>query len=337
MNNVYFVGSNKLYPIKLQPVFKDYIWGGSRLCDIFHKKSDLSHIAESWELSTQAESCCKVSNGVHAGKLLSDIFNIDRERILGKNCNRFKDFPVLIKFIDAGENLSLQVHPDDTYAKFNFGSYGKSEMWYVCDALPGAKIILGFKRVITKNEFIKHITENTLAEVIREIPVRKGDVFFVKSGTLHAIGKGVLIAEIQQNSDLTFRVHDYGRVDKDGLPRELHIDDALMVTDLKPSAGDLRGTNIHNRDGSTLLIEHDCFIVYKIDIKGSYIINVGSDSFCSLLVTDGAGILVYNEDGKKREMALLCGDSLFIPAGFGKFEIRGNCTILKTLVGEKQK
>jgi mannose-6-phosphate isomerase len=334
MDNVYFIGGNKIYPLKLQPVFKNYIWGGNRLRDSFHKKSDLSHIAESWELTVHPGNCSTVSNGIYAGKALSDIFNIDRERVLGKNCNRFKDFPILIKFIDAGENLSVQVHPDDTYAKLNFGLCGKSELWYVCDGKPESKIILGFKRVITKNEFQRHIAENTLHEVVNEIPVKKGDAFFVKAGTLHAIGKGVIIAEIQQNSDLTFRVYDYDRVDNNGLQRKLHIDDALQVIDLSPSTGDLRGVTIHNKDGSTLLWKHDSFIVYKINLKGSFIINVSIDSFCSILVTDGAGTLIYNEDGRKKEMIFLRGDSLFIPAGFGKFEIRGNCTILRTVIGE---
>jgi mannose-6-phosphate isomerase len=335
MDNVYFIGGNKIYPFLLQPVFKDYIWGGNRLRNDFHKKSELSRLAESWELSLQTGNCSTISNGIYSGKPLSVIIDIDRERILGKNCNRFKDFPLLIKFIDAEDNLSIQVHPDDNYAKQNFGSYGKSELWYVCDALPGAKIILGFKRVITKNEFQRHIVNNTLSEVVNEIPVKKGDAFFVKAGTLHAIGKGVIIAEIQQNSDLTFRVYDYGRVDSNGLQRKLHIDDALQVTDLSPSAGDLRGVTIHNKDGSELLWEHDSFIVYKINIKGSLIMNAGTDSFCSILVTDGAGALIYNEDGRKKEMIFLQGDSLFIPAGFGKFEIRGNCTILRSLIGEK--
>jgi mannose-6-phosphate isomerase len=336
MDNVYFIGSNKVYPIKLQPVFKDYIWGGNNLRDKFHKKSDLPCLAESWELSVQPGNCSVVSNGIYSGKPLNEVFDIDRERILGKNCNRFKDFPVLIKLIDAKENLSVQVHPDDEYAKLNFGLSGKSELWYVCDARPGAKIILGFKRVITKEEFQRYITENTLSDVVNEMPVKKGDVFFVKAGTLHAIGKGVIIAEIQQNSDLTFRVYDYGRVDNNGLQRKLHIEDALRVTELKPSTGDLRGVTTRNKDGSELLWEHDSFVVYKINIKGSSIINAGTDSFCSILVTDGAGSLIYNEDSMKKEMIILRGDSIFIPAGFGKFEVRGNCTILKTVIGEKQ-
>jgi mannose-6-phosphate isomerase len=328
MDDFYYNG-NRLYPIKIEPVYKDNIWGGTKL---LNKNSDFSRIAESWVLSAREGDCCKISNGKFSGRLLSEIFALDRERILGTNCNRFDDFPILIKFIDAAENLSIQVHPNEAYANKYFSSHGKTELWYVCEAEPGSKIILGFKRVITKKEFSEHILENTILEDVNEIPVKKGDVFYIKPGTLHSIGKGILIAEIQQNSDTTFRIYDYGRVDKNGIPRKLHVGDAMLVTECTPPSGEYKGMNIHQNDGSTLLTKNRYFTVYRLDVMGTFIVNVGAESFCSLLVTDGAGTLIYDENGSKREMIILRGESLFIPAGFGKFEIRGNCTILKTVI-----
>jgi mannose-6-phosphate isomerase len=314
----------------MEPVLKNYIWGGLRLRDEFGKKSSLEKIAESWEVSTQKDNQSKIANGEYKGKPLEDYIALNKEKILGKNCVNMTDFPVLIKLIDATDKLSVQVHPHDEYVKSGFS--GKSEMWYVMDAEPDAKVILGFSRDITKDEFSERIKDNTLLEVVNEIPVKKGDVFYVKSGTLHAIGKGILIAEIQQNSDITYRVYDYKRTDRDGKTRELHVNDALEVTKRTPPEEGFRGINKSCDDGSVLLVKNPYFCVYKcVDIKT---INVTEKSFCALLFVDGMGSLSYIEEGSKKQINFKRGDSVFIPAEFGEFSLEGNFTLLKTIIEE---
>ena len=217
---------------KLEPVFKDYIWGGNRLKNDFYKKCDLDIVAESWEL------CCHKNgtNKISGTDISLEEFLKENPVALGKNSNKFGTFPVLIKLIDAKDNLSIQVHPDDEYAKKVENSFGKTEMWYVVDCEPDAYLYYGFNREISKDEFRTRINENTLLEVLNKVSIKKGDVFFITAGTVHAICKGTLIAEIQQNSDITYRVYDYGRVGKDGKPRELHVDKAIEVSKLERPA-----------------------------------------------------------------------------------------------------
>ena len=216
-----------LYPLLLKPVIKDYLWGGRRLIDEFGFETDKDPAAEGWMLASHKDGTNIVANGKYKGSKIDDVL---------KKWYKDYDLPILIKLIDAKDRLSVQVHPDNKYALENEGEFGKTEMWYIVDCEPGAKLIYGFTEKIGKNEFAKRIEENTLDAVMNYVPVKKGDVFFIKAGTLHAIGKGILIAEIQQNSNTTYRVSDYGRLGADGKPRELHIDKALDVTELKPSS-----------------------------------------------------------------------------------------------------
>lgn len=210
--------------LKLKAPCKDYIWGGNRLREEYGKELDSDKIAESWELSCHKDGQSMIVGGEFDGKTLSDYIEAKgKSAVLGKNCDRFEYFPVLIKLIDAKDNLSVQVHPSNDYALRVEGEYGKTEMWYIVDCDPGAELLYGFKHEISKEEFAERIANNTLLEVTNNVPVHKGDVFFIESGTLHAIGKGILIAEIQQNSNTTYRIYDYGRVGKDGKPRELHV------------------------------------------------------------------------------------------------------------------
>ena len=219
---------------KLQPSYKDYLWGGHRLVDEYGKDYDGDILAESWELSCHPDGPSTIVNGPYAGKTLEEYIETAGKEVLGSNCRRFRDFPILIKFIDAKQNLSIQVHPDNRYALKNEGQYGKTEMWYVVDAEKDAFLYYGFKKEISREEFARRIQEDTLLEVLNAVPVHKGDVLFIESGTIHAIGKGILIAEIQQNSNVTYRVYDYGRVGKDGKKRDLHIEQALAVTNRVP-------------------------------------------------------------------------------------------------------
>ena len=189
--------------LKLSPAFKDYIWGGTKLRDDFAKDCDFEKIAESWELSCHKDGNSVVSNGDDAGLTLAEYIEKHGKSVLGTNCERFENFPILIKLIDAKDNLSVQVHPNNDYAMRVEGEYGKTEMWYIVDCDEGATLLYGFKKEISKDEFAKRIADNTLLEVTNAVPVKKGDVFFIEAGTLHAIGKGILIAEIQQN---TYRI-----------------------------------------------------------------------------------------------------------------------------------
>lgn len=209
--------------VKLKPAFKDYIWGGKKLVEEYGKEFQGERLAESWELSCHPDGESVIASGEYAGKTLSAYIREKGFGILGRNCRRFSDFPILIKLIDAHDNLSVQVHPDNGYALRNEGQYGKTEMWYIVDCEPGAFLYYGFSRPVSEEEFRRRIADNTLLEVLNRVDVQKGDVLFIESGTIHAIGKGIVIAEIQQNSNITYRVYDYGRVGADGksLGREI--------------------------------------------------------------------------------------------------------------------
>lgn len=317
-----------MYPIRLKPAFKDYLWGGTRLRDDFGKDCDYDKVAESWELSCHKDGNSIVADGEFSGLTLAEYIEKQGKAVLGTNCERFENFPILIKLIDAKDNLSVQVHPNNEYAMKVEGEYGKTEMWYIVDCDEGAELLYGFKHDITKDEFRERIENNTLLEVTNSVPVKKGDVFFIEAGTLHAIGKGILIAEIQQNSNTTYRIYDYGRVGADGKPRQLHIDKAVEVTDLCP-AKPYPVSEPSDMGGWTkkLLSKCDYFTVEAVEITDKAHLNADSTSFISVLVLDGSATVSSegNEDIKLKK-----GDSLFVPAGIGKFEICGNCSAVMT-------
>lgn len=292
------------YPLLLKPVIKDYIWGGTRLKTEFGFETDKDIAAEGWMLSCHKDGTNTVLNGVYEGKPLDEVL-----KLWG-----LKDkFPILIKLIDAKDRLSVQVHPDNKYALENEGEFGKTEMWYVVDCEDGAQLIYGFKYKISKDEFEKRIKDNTLDEVMNYVPVKKGDVFFIKSGTLHAIGKGILIAEIQQNSNTTYRVSDYGRLGADGKPRELHIQKAVDVTLTdKPTVpyGDVGETNNYEYGTERQLAACEYFKTAKLDLEGEREINT-ENGFVSLLVLSGEINVKYDSGVVKAQK----GGSIFIPQG----------------------
>ena len=205
---------NELKPIKLIPTFKDYIWCGNRLVEEYNKKCNFERVAESWELSTHKDGESIVGDGVFKGLTLSEYIKSNKHNVLGMNTESFENFPILIKFIDAKEALSIQVHPNDEYSIKNNGEYGKTEMWYILDCEKDSYLYYGFKKEITKEEFRKSIEDNTLLDYLNKVKVNKGDAFFIEAGTVHAIGKGIVICEVQQNSNTTYRVYDYDRTDK---------------------------------------------------------------------------------------------------------------------------
>lgn len=220
--------------LRLSPACKSYLWGGNKLKKEFHKSFSGPILAETWELSCHPDGPSTIVSGVHKGQTLREYLTEAGSQALGTNCARFEDFPILIKLIDASKELSVQVHPNNAYAKKNEHQYGKTEMWYVIDCEPGAFLYYGLKKHVSKEEFRQHIADNTLDQILNAVSVHKGDTFFIAAGTIHAIGKGIVIAEIQQNSNVTYRVYDYGRIGADGKPRDLHVDKALDVAHLEP-------------------------------------------------------------------------------------------------------
>src|SRR5690606_3411752 len=226
----------KLYPIKFKPIPQYRIWGGNKLNSILPKNSQMENLGEIWSLSGVSGNISLIENGELAGKNLNEIIEIYREKLLGKRIwEKFgKDFPLLIKFIDAAKPLSVQVHPNDEQAKRLHNSFGKSEMWYIMEAEKNAELIIGFQEGIKKEDYYKHLNSNSLEEILNQIPVEKGDAVYIPAGRVHAIGAGIVLAEIQQTSNVTYRIYDYNRIDKDGKKRELHTDLALQAIDFNP-------------------------------------------------------------------------------------------------------
>lgn len=304
--------------LKLKPACTDYLWGGTKLREEYHIESDLTPLAEAWVLSCHKDGPSVVASGPDAGLTLPQYIEKHGKGVLGTNCTRFEDFPILTKFIDAKGDLSIQVHPDNAYAQAHEGQYGKTEMWYVLEAEPGAYLYYGFKQDISKEEYKTRIENNTLTEVLNAAPVKKGDVFFIPAGTLHAICKGIVIAEIQQNSNVTYRVYDYGRRGADGKLRQLHIAQALDVTECTPPRSDW--------DFGGHLVRCEYFTADVVQGSGEGV--CGEESFVSFLVTDGEGCLSCGGE----ELPICKGDSLLLPAGSGAWELSGGATVLVSWV-----
>lgn len=314
--------------LKLKPVFKDYIWGGTRLKTDFGFESELDKVAEGWMLSCHKDGKSTIDGGEFDGHSLDEIIEkFGKENIVGTRALDFSYFPVLIKLIDAKDNLSIQVHPDNEYAERVEGEFGKTEIWYVLDAADNAQLIYGFKEKISSDEFVRAIKENTLTDVLNSVKVKKGDLLFIEAGTVHAIGKGALIAEIQQNSNTTYRVYDYGRVGADGKPRELHIEKAVDVSKTEPPKYDIKpmGKPVKTDNYTeTLLTKCDLFTVKHYEVDGILSLNTDEKSFNHILTVGGTGKI----NGKN----LKKGDSYFIPANYGDYEIEGSCELIITKI-----
>ncbi len=293
---------------KTIPVYKDYIWGGNKLKTIYGKKTDMSPLAESWELSCHKDGMTYLSNGMSLEEYISK-----NKGCLGTMCPS-DELPVLIKFIDAQDNLSVQVHPTDEQARVWENQNGKTEMWYVADAEKDAKITCGFNRDVTEDELKKAIEENTLEELLSVYNSEKGDVFFVEAGTVHAIGKGNLIVEIQQNSNVTYRLYDYNRVGKDGKTRELHIEKGIKASNLKK-------TTLNDRDGC-ILAKCKYFQVTEIECNTEVNLCADEKSYHTLVIVEG-NVKIGNEN-------FVAGETVFIPAGEGMYKLKGKATVLLT-------
>ena len=290
-----------LYPMKLQAPLKDYIWGGTKLKTDYGKKTDLEKVSESWELACHKDGMSIIENGPEAGRTLKSYLDEAGPAVLGEHAKKFPYFPLLIKLIDAKDNLSVQVHPDNDYAMRVEGEYGKTEMWYIVDCEPGATLIYGFDGM------------STLAEET-EKPEK-------------TIGKGIIICEIQQNSNTTYRVYDYGRVGKDGKPRELHVKKAIDVTKLEPvkERPHLDATiDIFEGTAARLLASCEYFTVYELDVDGTSHLTAGEDSFQSFTVLDGS-VTLRTADS---ELIFQKGETSFLPAGLGAYTLTGKARMV---------
>ncbi len=315
-------------PFYLKAPVKDYIWGGTRLRELFGKEGG-DRLAESWELSCHPDGECYIMGGEFDGMKLSDFVNEHPEAV-GSGFKSGDSFPVLVKLIDAKNDLSVQVHPNDEYAHKYENDNGKTEMWYVIDAAPDSELIYGFNEELSKEDFRKAIEDNTLMEKLRRVPVKQGDVFFIEPGTLHAIGKGILIAEIQQSSNVTYRVYDYGRLGADGKPRPLHIEKALEVTNTKPLDPE-RPVYGLELDGVVTQLLADCkyFNVNRHRLIKELELYADKNSFAHVLMIGGSGGELVADNHR---LELTMGSSVFVPAGTGAFAIKGNCDVIVTTI-----
>ena len=314
-------------PFKLTPSAKDYLWGGDRINRYFDKNINLSPLAETWECSTHPDG-----ESFAFGKKLSEVLKEHPDYVGSRHYNSDGQLPVLIKFIDAARNLSVQVHPDDKYAARE-GQPGKNEMWYVLEADDGAKIVYGLNRDLKKDEIRTAVENGTIEKYLSKVPVKKDDAFYIKAGTIHAIGAGCLVAEIQQNSNLTYRLYDYNRIGKDGKKRELHVEKALDVACLeggKAVERPMRVLRYGRGYASEILCRCSYFEVHRILVNTDMVedlpvIQTGGLSFNVLLCTFGGGALEYGT----KTLEFKKGDCVFVPANSVKISLRGKLGMLK--------
>lgn len=316
--------------MKLLPAGKDYLWGGRKLRDSYGKKSDLEPLAETWECSVHPDGMSIVANGTYSGKTLTEVL-IKHPEYLGSKVSNVKDFPILVKFIDAKKDLSVQVHPDDEYARAHENQNGKTEMWYVAEADEGASLIYGFAHPVTGELLKKAISTGTLDKHLQKVKVHKGDIYFVPAGTVHGIGAGTLVAEIQESSNVTYRVYDYNRIDKNGEKRELHFDKAVEVMDMGV-APDVRQKSriVHYYPGCSreLLCRCKYFETERIQVTEGFSFSVLKSSFQVLLCLEGAGIVGVNEE-IQNPVSFSKGDCIFIPADAGRCYLAGKAELIK--------
>ncbi len=322
------------YPVRMLPAFKDYIWGGNKLVSDWGKSSPFERTAESWELSAHVNGQSTAANGVYKGMTLSQIIERLGTDCLGTSCEDSDRFPILIKFIDPCQKLSIQVHPDDDYALKNEGDHGKTEMWYIAQADPGSRILCGFKRDLSIAGFIDAVRNDTLPGLLNDIPVKKKDVFLIEPGTVHAICENQIIAEIQQNSDVTYRVYDYDRRGPDGNPRELHVSKAVEVSNLTATFFDGKSQGeLFQKEFGTIRMLVSCryFTVTEYDLTeviSSAELTAGSRSFHALTFIDGSGTIRYGSGDERFSK----GDTFFIPSGTGTYTVEGRALFLQTEV-----
>ncbi|MEH6704933.1 type I phosphomannose isomerase catalytic subunit [Galbibacter orientalis] len=308
-----------LYPLKFIPIYKEYLWGGNKLKEVLQKDVKTTTASESWELSGVEGNVSVASNGELQGKTLQELIDTYKEELLGASVyKRFGNkFPILIKFIDAKLDLSVQLHPNDALAKERHNSFGKTEMWHVMQADPGSKLIVGFKETLTKEEYLEHLENGQLLEILNQEEVKAGDTYFINTGKVHAIGAGILLAEIQQTSDVTYRIYDYERKDKDGNTRELHTELAVDAIDYQKK-DDFKVNYGTEYNSSNNMVTCDYFITNYLNVVGTFVKQlVNRDSFTIYICVDGQAQIKVGENIEK----LAQGETILIPATINEISI----------------
>lgn len=327
----------KRYPLKFGKVYKDYIWGGRNLDKIGKELPETGNVAESWELSCHPNGMSTIANGEYAGMALDAYIKEFGRDVIGTKLPKkdVEKFPLLIKFIDANDSLSVQVHPSDAYAfTHENGELGKNEMWYILHAEPGASLVAGVAEGVTKESFAEAIRNHTVEQCLNYIQVKEGDFINIPDGLVHAIGKGIILAEVQQNSDTTYRVYDYNRVGPDGKTRPLHVEKSLETInfsysgDVCKSAEGLRypvGTNAEK----TVKIANKYFAIELYELKeGSVEETADGSKFYVYIICNGSGRIRYGTESVEVKM----GETIFIPAAMGEYQLEGTFTAIKSYV-----
>ncbi|MEE1896876.1 type I phosphomannose isomerase catalytic subunit [Flavobacterium rakeshii] len=318
----------ELYPLIFEPILKDRIWGGTKLQSDLGKNIPTQTTGESWELSAVPGDVSVVSEGVYKNKPLSELLEQFPQEILGQKVHEQfgTQFPLLFKFLDARDDLSIQVHPNDELAKQRHNSFGKTEMWYVMQADEGAKIIVGFKHKSGPEEYVEHLNNKNLIEILNEVEVKKGDVFFLETGTIHAIGAGIVIAEIQQTSDITYRIYDWDRVDAQGKSRELHVEQALDAMNYNTTDTQKHYTQTEN--SANVMVNCPYFTTSYFPLNGEANVNKNSSSFTVYICTEGE----YSFENNGKTYSFKKGDTILVPAALTDFSLRGEATLLEICI-----
>ena len=319
-----------MYPMRLHPCYKEYLWGGTRLKTEYGKTDAPDITAESWELAAHTDGTCTVADGPYTGMSILDLGNLDRAGIWGTAC-KAPVFPLLVKLIDAKKDLSIQVHPSDETALLACGEQGKAEMWYIVDCEPQACLYFGFSKRVSKEEFLRRAKDGSICEVLNRVPVARGDVFYILPGTIHAIGAGIVIAEIQQNSNTTFRVYDYQRRGADGKLRPLHLDRAAEVLSYDPIVPEeCKANGCVSFPEFTMTEMFSCryFRAYRVDVRKCVELLCDGQSFHHVLCVEGAAMIHAHGQSYPIE----CGESYLMPAALGNYKIEGSCRVLVSRV-----
>lgn len=319
-----------MYPMKLIPETKDYLWGGQRLEKEFGIRGRTDILAEAWTLSCHPDGESVVANGHFQGMTLRQVLFGNAEKALGDKTPLAMYFPILIKLIDARQSLSVQVHPSDMYAfSHECGKKGKTEMWYVLDCKKDAFLYGGFSELLSVEQMREKIENNTFAEALCKVPVQKGDTFYIEAGTVHAIGEGILLAEIQQNSNSTYRVYDFNRVGPDGKKRELHIEKAMDVICPSQEIDRIEVKDVsYSGYKRAKLVSCPYFSTERITVDSVASLTCDEHSFMSFLFIEGEGRLVFPDNPDQEDLQAVKGDCFFLPAGTGLCEVQGCCVFL---------
>ncbi|ULC58951.1 class I mannose-6-phosphate isomerase [Flaviramulus sp. BrNp1-15] len=310
--------ANTLYPIKFTPILKDKIWGGQKLKSILNKENNLPNVGESWEISDVEGDTSIVSNGSLKGQSLKDLLDTYKSDLIGdKNYKEFgSKFPLLIKFIDAKEDLSIQLHPNDELAAKRHNSFGKTEMWYVMQADEGSNLIVGFNQDMTPEKYLKHLEDKTLTKILNFDKVKEGDTYFIEVGRVHAIGAGVMLAEIQQTSDITYRVYDWDRVDDQGNERELHNDLAIDAFDFN-MPDNFRVDYVKTENQSNKMVSCPYFTTSYVDLNTTLNKENNHDSFLIYMCVDGEAKIITNNISE----TIKKGETILLPAAIKSYQI----------------